>query len=146
MTAPAARAEEPAIYVGLMSGTSLDGISAAVVSFRDAADGRPAVELLGFTQRAYTSAERTRLAGALGKLGARQKPLGLGVLEADRNTVDRRVGIEGEPSRARFRDRYLADQEFRAAAHPQPDDVARGAEIRARYDAVVAAAYPAVGH
>jgi anhydro-N-acetylmuramic acid kinase len=56
---------EPAIYVGLMSGTSLDGISAAVVAFRDAADGRPAAELLGFTQRGYTREERDRLARAL---------------------------------------------------------------------------------
>jgi anhydro-N-acetylmuramic acid kinase len=64
VTGPAAAAE-PAIYVGLMSGTSLDGISAAVVAFRDAANGHPTVELLGFTQRPYTSLERTRLARAL---------------------------------------------------------------------------------
>ncbi len=58
------------IYVGLMSGTSLDGISAAVVRFRDAGDGpgtdpRPEAELLGFTQRDYTPEERARLAAAL---------------------------------------------------------------------------------
>ena len=52
------------IHVGLMSGTSLDGISAAVVRFTDR-DGRPAAELLGFTQRAYTADERRRLARAL---------------------------------------------------------------------------------
>jgi anhydro-N-acetylmuramic acid kinase len=54
------------VVVGLMSGTSLDGISAAVARFRDAADGRIDVELLAFTSRAYTNAERTRLSGALG--------------------------------------------------------------------------------
>src|SRR5437868_5910790 len=49
-----------------MSGTSLGGISAAVARFSDAADGRVDVELLAFTSRAYTNAERTRLSGALG--------------------------------------------------------------------------------
>src|SRR4051812_17174577 len=49
-----------------MSGTSLDGISAAVARFRDAADGRIEVELLAFTSHAYTSAQRSRLGGALG--------------------------------------------------------------------------------
>lgn len=54
------------VVVGLMSGTSLDGISAAVARFRDERDGRIDVELLAFTSRAYTSAERTRLSAALG--------------------------------------------------------------------------------
>jgi anhydro-N-acetylmuramic acid kinase len=54
------------VVVGLMSGTSLDGISAAVARFRDAADGRIEVELLAFTSHAYTSAQRSRLGGALG--------------------------------------------------------------------------------
>ena len=49
------------VLVGLMSGTSLDGISAAVVRFVDDAAGRPQVELLGFSQRAYHAAERARL-------------------------------------------------------------------------------------
>jgi anhydro-N-acetylmuramic acid kinase len=55
-----------AVVVGLMSGTSLDGISAAVARFRDASDGRVDVDLLAFTSREYTSAERSRLSGALG--------------------------------------------------------------------------------
>jgi len=52
--------------VGLMSGTSLDGISAAVARFRDASDGRVDVDLLAFTSRQYTSSERSRLSAALG--------------------------------------------------------------------------------
>ena len=55
-----------AVVVGLMSGTSLDGISATVARFRDASDGRIDVDLLAYTSRAYSSAERTRLSAALG--------------------------------------------------------------------------------
>jgi anhydro-N-acetylmuramic acid kinase len=54
------------VVVGLMSGTSLDGISAAVARFTDASDGRIDVELLAYVSRAYTPAERNRLAAALG--------------------------------------------------------------------------------
>jgi len=54
------------VVVGLMSGTSLDGISAAVARFRDASDGRVDVDLLAFTSREYTSTERSRLSAALG--------------------------------------------------------------------------------
>jgi anhydro-N-acetylmuramic acid kinase len=54
-----------AVVVGLMSGTSLDGISAAVARFRDASDGRIDVDLLAFTSRAYTRDERARLATAV---------------------------------------------------------------------------------
>src|SRR5712671_679680 len=54
------------VVVGLMSGTSLDGISAAVARFRDASDGRIDVDLLAFTSREYTSGERMRLGAALG--------------------------------------------------------------------------------
>jgi anhydro-N-acetylmuramic acid kinase len=49
-----------------MSGTSLDGISAAVARFTDASDGRVDVDLLAYVSRAYTGAERTRLGNALG--------------------------------------------------------------------------------
>lgn len=54
------------VVVGLMSGTSLDGISAAVARFTDSSDGRIDVDLLGYVSRAYTPAERNRLAAALG--------------------------------------------------------------------------------
>lgn len=54
------------VVVGLMSGTSLDGISAAVARFTDAKDGRVDVDLLGYTSRSYTPAQRTRLSAALG--------------------------------------------------------------------------------
>jgi anhydro-N-acetylmuramic acid kinase len=54
------------VVVGLMSGTSLDGISAAVARFRDASDGRIDVDLLAFSSRSYTAAQRTRLTAALG--------------------------------------------------------------------------------
>src|ERR1700674_930601 len=54
------------VVVGLMSGTSLDGISAAVARFRDASDGRIDAELLAYTSRSYTPAQRTRLSAALG--------------------------------------------------------------------------------
>jgi anhydro-N-acetylmuramic acid kinase len=55
----------PAIVVGLMSGTSLDGISAAAVRFADGADGRVTAELLAFRQEGYTPAQRGRLEAAL---------------------------------------------------------------------------------
>jgi anhydro-N-acetylmuramic acid kinase len=54
------------VVVGLMSGTSLDGISAAVARFSDAPDGRIDVDLLAYVSRDYTGAERNRLAAALG--------------------------------------------------------------------------------
>jgi len=60
------------IYVGLMSGTSLDGISAAVVRFHDASDGRVAHELLGFTQTAYDASRRERLAAAMRSASAEE--------------------------------------------------------------------------
>ena len=53
------------VLVGLMSGTSLDGISAAVARFRDQSDGRIDVDLLAYVSHSYTPAQRTRLAAAL---------------------------------------------------------------------------------
>lgn len=57
-------AERGTLIVGLMSGTSLDGIAAAVVRFTENEDHVHA-ELVGFTNRAYTRDEHGRLARAL---------------------------------------------------------------------------------
>jgi anhydro-N-acetylmuramic acid kinase len=48
-----------------MSGTSLDGISAAVVRFRTGPTGAPLAELLGFNVTEYTPQQRARLAAAM---------------------------------------------------------------------------------
>ena len=53
-----------AVYIGLMSGTSLDGISAAAVRFSEAS-GRVEAELLGFTVESYTGSRRERLKQAM---------------------------------------------------------------------------------
>jgi len=54
------------VVVGLMSGTSLDGISAAVARFRDVDAKRIDVDLLSYTSHSYTPSQRTRLGNALG--------------------------------------------------------------------------------
>ena len=53
------------VLVGLMSGTSLDGITAAVVRFTPAQNEGVTAELLAFTGRDYTKPERDRLVRAL---------------------------------------------------------------------------------
>ena len=53
------------VLIGLMSGTSLDGITAAAVRFNPVGETGVHAELLAFTARDYTSKERTRLAAAL---------------------------------------------------------------------------------
>jgi anhydro-N-acetylmuramic acid kinase len=53
------------ILIGLMSGTSLDGITAAAVRFTEGEDGKIGTELLAMTARDYTPETRTRLAHAL---------------------------------------------------------------------------------
>src|SRR5688500_605011 len=52
------------ILVGLMSGTSLDGISAAVARFTEP-DGILRADLLAFAHRPYSPAERARLESAM---------------------------------------------------------------------------------
>jgi anhydro-N-acetylmuramic acid kinase len=52
------------VLVGLMSGTSLDGISAAVVRFQEA-EGSIALDLLAFVSRAYAEPQRERIAAAM---------------------------------------------------------------------------------
>jgi anhydro-N-acetylmuramic acid kinase len=53
------------VYVGLMSGTSLDGISAAAVRFRPLNGPRLRPELLGFTVTEYSAEQRRRLHAAM---------------------------------------------------------------------------------
>jgi anhydro-N-acetylmuramic acid kinase len=67
MTGRSHSTEETAsrILVGLMSGTSLDGITAAVVRFSHSGDTGLTAELLAFTLRDYTAEQRARLAAAL---------------------------------------------------------------------------------
>lgn len=71
MTAPndsrvaGAQADAPRVVVGLMSGTSLDGISAAVVRFRTGVNGAPLAELLAFNVTEYSAQQRARLAAAM---------------------------------------------------------------------------------
>ncbi len=62
--APAARPVSK-VLVGLMSGTSLDGVTAAVVRFHEAEDGRITPEVLAHLDRAYDASTRARLAAAL---------------------------------------------------------------------------------
>ncbi len=54
-----------AVLVGLMSGTSLDGITAVVARFTETEGRRLAVELLAQVQRPYDRPTRDRLAAAL---------------------------------------------------------------------------------
>jgi anhydro-N-acetylmuramic acid kinase len=56
--------ERGTLMVGLMSGTSLDGVAAAIVRFTDRESGVNA-ELVGFTQHPYTREQHDRLARAL---------------------------------------------------------------------------------
>ena len=63
MTGPASGG--PRIVVGLMSGTSLDGISSAVVRFDRAPAGRITYDLLGMSVRPYDAAQRDRLTQSL---------------------------------------------------------------------------------
>lgn len=53
------------VVVGLMSGTSLDGIAATVVRFNENSDGRISAELLSFIGHDYTTDQHDRLARAL---------------------------------------------------------------------------------
>ena len=52
------------VFIGLMSGTSLDGISAAAVRFGDR-DGRLHAELIGFVGTQYSRVQRDRLLNAM---------------------------------------------------------------------------------
>jgi anhydro-N-acetylmuramic acid kinase len=55
----------PNVYIGLMSGTSLDGISAAAVSFSTRDGGRLHAELIAFISTSYSREQRERLLAAM---------------------------------------------------------------------------------
>jgi anhydro-N-acetylmuramic acid kinase len=71
VNADLANADGEVLLVGLMSGTSLDGISAAVVGFREA-DGRVHATVHHFASRAYPPASRARLAAAMQSTSAQE--------------------------------------------------------------------------
>ncbi len=58
-------AAQPSVIVGLMSGTSLDGVSAAVVRFREDEQSSIGWELLAYDVTPYSEAERKLLAECL---------------------------------------------------------------------------------
>ena len=64
MSGPASPAARPPVYVGLMSGTSLDGISAVAVRFHER-DARLEPELIAFVVREYDAAQRDALHRAM---------------------------------------------------------------------------------
>ncbi len=87
------------VLIGLMSGTSLDGIAAAVVRFHRSGDGdRP--ELLAFESVAYSDTQRGRLAAAMVQGSARdfcRLNVDLGHWLADAAAlVMERAGVSGD--------------------------------------------------
>jgi anhydro-N-acetylmuramic acid kinase len=70
MTSGAAR--RGGVYCGLMSGTSLDGISAAVARFTPSEGARYDVELLGFHVHDYSRLQRERMLAAMREGTARE--------------------------------------------------------------------------
>jgi anhydro-N-acetylmuramic acid kinase len=60
------------VYCGLMSGTSLDGISAAVARFTPGEGARYDVELLGFHVHEYSRLQRERMLAAMREATARE--------------------------------------------------------------------------
>jgi anhydro-N-acetylmuramic acid kinase len=72
----------PVLAVGLMSGTSLDGVSAALVRIAEPSAGRYGIELLAFLTVPFSEAHRDRIANTISGGSARE----LALLDADLGT------------------------------------------------------------
>ena len=60
------------LAVGLMSGTSLDGVSVALVRLSETSPAPPRVELVAFHQEPYNAGERGQIIDAIARGGARE--------------------------------------------------------------------------
>lgn len=69
---PGASTDAGMVLVGLMSGTSLDGISAAVVHFHEPPGARVQARLLSFVHTPYAASQRERLERAMHEGSARE--------------------------------------------------------------------------
>ncbi|HTT66487.1 MAG TPA: anhydro-N-acetylmuramic acid kinase [Gemmatimonadales bacterium] len=74
-----AEARLPVLAVGLMSGTSLDGVSAALVRIGEPAPEAYALELLAFVTTPFSDAQRDRIGNTISGGSARE----LALLDAD---------------------------------------------------------------
>jgi anhydro-N-acetylmuramic acid kinase len=74
-----ADAAPPVLAVGLMSGTSLDGVSAALVSLSEESPAAWRLELLAFLTAPFSDAQRDRIANTIAGGSARE----LALLDAD---------------------------------------------------------------
>jgi anhydro-N-acetylmuramic acid kinase len=84
----------PAVHVGLMSGTSLDGITAAVARFSSGTDGAISVELVAHLSQPYEPGQRDRLLRAMERGSAAEYcrlnfDLGAWLAEAALAAIDR---------------------------------------------------------
>jgi anhydro-N-acetylmuramic acid kinase len=130
----ALRAVEPRRIVGLISGTSADGVDAALVEVRGAGEGTR-TRLLGFTTRAYEAPLRARVVaageGTVPELTALHFDLGEAFAAAalDVMALARRDGLEVH---------LIGSHGQTIRHHPRPrDDVGRAATLQAAEPAVI---------
>jgi anhydro-N-acetylmuramic acid kinase len=88
--------ERPALGIGLMSGTSLDGVDAALVRF----SGPTHADLLGFVTRPYSAGERAQIHQALdgGAGAAALARLHVSVSEWAADAVEQLLGVAHTPA------------------------------------------------